>query len=801
MAEPQEEMSMERRFVLFIVMAVGLLWLFNVWNARNAPPNRQVAKPAAEEKDEPAARAAQQPAPEEPADEQGELPVDPPAELQFVTLGSADYASNSRMLVTLTNVGGGVRRVELASPQFRDLHDRSGYLGHLALEDDPKGGARARIVGAGTPAHKSGLSPGDVITAIKLPGERAPTPIAKSSEFNAALASTEPRQEVQLTIRRDGETKVLDPTKLTRRPLEVIRPEAENILLYAKQLPPGYVDHPSFVVQLESVDDQKAKDPLVKAANVELATGNWHVEAVAADSATMRMRLPNLGLEIFKHYRVDTVPAGEHENQNYPAYDFKLDVEVRNLNGQPRKIVYGLRGPNGLPIEGWWYATKVSRGWSAAGLRDVLTRFPNKGKVLEDTASNIADGDGEIRQGFDPNGNPMGMAYAGVDAQYFASMILPLVDDFAEESFTEVRPIVVGEQPAERWPRTYTNVSVLLVRKPLELDPAGQPGDKTIDKLQVFNGPKRPALLAQYQAAADASYSLADIITYGWFTWIAKAMLGILHFFYSFVRNYGIAIIMLTVLVRGMMFPLSRKQALNMAKMQELKPEMDRIAEKYKGDVEKRTKAQQELFRKHNYNPMGGCLMMFLQLPIFIGLYRSLVVDVELRDAPLFSHAIRWCSNLAAPDMLYDWSWFMPQMINSGNGMFALGPYLNILPLVTVALFLVQQKMFMPPPTNEQARMQMKIMQYMMIFMAVLFYKVAAGLCIYFIASSLWGMAERKLLPKFTPPADTSTGSSGTAGNGAKLPPPSGPRPTESRNGASKTARDKKARAKAKRRK
>ncbi len=164
--------------------------------------------------------------------------------------------------------------------------------------------------------------------------------------------------------------------------------------------------------------------------------------------------------------------------------------------------------------------------------------------------------------------------------------------------------------------------------------------------------------------------------------------------------------------------------------------------------MEGRTKAQQELFRKHNYNPLGGCLVLFIQLPIFVGLYRSLQVDVELRDAPLFSHAIRWCSNLAAPDMLFDWSRFMPDWFNSGSGMLGLGPYFNLLPLVTIGLFIVQQKMFMPPPADEQAAMQQKMMNFMMIFMGILFYKVAAGLCIYFIASSLWGMAERKFLPK-----------------------------------------------------
>jgi YidC/Oxa1 family membrane protein insertase len=236
-------------------------------------------------------------------------------------------------------------------------------------------------------------------------------------------------------------------------------------------------------------------------------------------------------------------------------------------------------------------------------------------------------------------------------------------------------------------------------------------------------------------------------------------MVGLLHLFYSWVGNYGLAIIMLTCLVRGCMFPISRGMAKNMAKMQALKPELDRIKEKYKGDQQKQAQAMQQLYRKHNINPLGGCLPLLIQLPIFIGLYRGLAVDVELRGSPLLSENIRWCSDLAAPDMFYDWSWFMPDFINRGDGMFSLGPYLNVLPLVTIALFLIQQKMFTPPAANEQMELQMKIMKYMMIFMGILFYKVASGLCIYFIASSLWGIAERKLIPPPTAPELAAGGS------------------------------------------
>ncbi len=102
--------------------------------------------------------------------------------------------------------------------------------------------------------------------------------------------------------------------------------------------------------------------------------------------------------------------------------------------------------------------------------------------------------------------------------------------------------------------------------------------------------------------------------------------------------------------------------------------------------------------------------------------------------------------------MLCNWtSLGWPQWFLEGNSMLALGPYFNLLPVLTIVLFIVQQKMFMPPATDAQAAMTQKMMKYMMIFMGVLFYKVASGLCIYFIASSLWGLAERRFLPKATP--------------------------------------------------
>jgi YidC/Oxa1 family membrane protein insertase len=327
-------------------------------------------------------------------------------------------------------------------------------------------------------------------------------------------------------------------------------------------------------------------------------------------------------------------------------------------------------------------------------------------------------------------------------------MMLPEKTNLGDRWISETQTILVSPKPKARSPeRRYANISCRLISTTSLVEP-GVPLRHTY---RIFAGPKRTELLAQYQASGDPRYSLSNLQYYGWFTGVAKAMLWILHFFYGIVRNYGLAIIMLTVLVRGCMFPISRKQAASMAKMQELKPEMDRIKEKHKGDMQKQSQATQELYRKYKINPMAGCLPMLIQLPIFIGLYRSLMVDVELRQAPLLSESIRWCSNLAAPDMFYDWSSFMPDFVTCGVGILGLGPYLNVLPLATISLFLLQQKMFMPEAANEQAVMQQKIMKYMMVFMGLMFFKVAAGLCLYFIASSSWGIAERKLISSAKP--------------------------------------------------
>jgi YidC/Oxa1 family membrane protein insertase len=766
----------QRRFVLFVVLAVAIIF-GNLWIQSLIAPKRQPGQPAQQqvadngakkgEKEPGANKEAEKPAegqkPAEPAPQEA-VAEEPEPPAQRFTLGSAGPSQNKyRLGVTLTSEGAAVERIELASPRYRDMEDRSGYLGHLALENAARGGAKVNVVVPGTPAEEAGLQVGDIITAI---GEKQ---VADAEGVSEILAATEPGQKVTLTIDRGGANQNLSVT-FGRRPLEVVRPE----MLTGKMEVPKALDvvagNPhdpfSFLLTLAEVDGNKLpaeSDVGAELKGVKLRDARWS-GTQQGDTVQFTKKLPKLGLEIVKRYEIAAVDPNKPDA---PAYHLTLDIEVRNIGSQSRKVAYQLDGPTGLPIEGWWYATRISRQWSGAGIRDTALLLRDRDPAL---FSPMQIAGGKLDPPYRKEEPDTLMAYAGVDAQYFASALLPMPQKDRPLWLAQIKPILVGHIPDDPKYKTLGNVSCRLVSvtKTLEPGEGDKPGGAISHSYTIFAGPKLSDLLAQYPLSGDPVNNLGELIYYGWPIWagVARLMTHILHFFYTIVGNYGIAIVMLTVLVRGCMFPISRKQALGAQKMQELKPEMDRINEKYKSKPEEKTRAMQELWRKNNYNPMSGCLLAFLQLPIFFGLWRAMMINVELRGAPLFGDGIRWCSNLAAPDMLAYWrDWpFIPSFITAYRGFMSLGPWLNVLPFFTISLFILQQQMFMPPATDDQTRMQQKMMKYMLVLICYAYYTVPSGLCLYIIVSSLWGIAEKKLLPKTIKPAAAATsGPSGLA--------------------------------------
>lgn len=669
-------------------------------------------------------------------------PVQPKVPDTFLTLGSLDPGAPYRMLVTLTNRGAAILRIELASPRFHELDDRSGYLGHVVVDESVPGpGCPVQVVGPGTPAAEAGLQKGDVIEEI---GGRE---VDGSEGLRVILSKTRPGQKVSLKVRRkDPATKkdeILEfPVTLRRAPLQVVRPEEGA--------------PPSMLMTLCQIDDLKAQEPEAEADQkkskeamppypkeldgVDLRTANWQVEydpIKAPARVTFRRYLPKWQLEVVKTFTLAEVPADQQDNGSFKAYHLGFEVQVLNRGAKPREVAYQIDGPNSLPKEGWWYASKVYRGWTS-GLRDVMALF-RAGTAKFDLTTYSSRRIVSDNPGLLP---PIGQVrFIGVDAQYFAAMLIPEREGGQEPTFGPWEVFHYGK--VDRDFPTTANASFALQSEAEKIAPEAQKATPLAQRFLIFAGPKRPALLDQY--------GLGDIVYYGWYGWVAKPLLLLLHTFYRIIPNYGVAIILLTVVVRLCMYPLSRKQAQSAQKMQELQPELKRIHEQYKNNFEARNKAQAELFRKHHFHPMGGCLVLFVQLPIFVGLYRALMVDVELRQAPLITEGLGWATNLAAPDMLLDWSGFMPEFVTKGTGILGLGPYFNLLPVLTIWMFLWQQKKFTPAPADEKAAVQMKVMKYMMVLMGILFFKVASGLCLYFIASSLWSIAERKYLPKTAP--------------------------------------------------
>jgi YidC/Oxa1 family membrane protein insertase len=512
---------------------------------------------------------------------------------------------------------------------------------------------------------------------------------------------------------------------------------------------------------LDTVGTKNVRPDAAEIARLpSLFNSNWELDkqgedfvefSFTLDDAALKAIGQSGGLKVIKRYEL----ARPEKPSDLKAYHLTLKLEIQNLGDESQVVAYRLQGPTSLPLEGWWYSTKLHPVmFRGAGARDVVYKVGGYHTLLGGPMI-VSNAQSKIKEGELPRtellegDNALAIEYVGVDTQFFAAVIKPLKQGDEEIKFRHADALPVQDVTAIPKNRLRTtDVSVLLVSEQVQV----AKGRPLVHQYEVFFGPKDTEVLA--------AYSLERVIEYGWSIFAYPAMwLGyLLHFLQSVAQNYGIAIILLTVIVRSCMVPLSLKQAKSAAMMQQLAPEIQKIKDKHPDDAMKQHAAVQELYKKYNFNPFGGCLLVFIQLPVFIGLYRCLSVDINLRDAALFPGIdwITWCSNLAGPDKLFywkDWTWDI--ISDEAAGWF--GPFFNVLPLITVALFLVQQKLFTPPATDEQTKMQQQMMTYMTVFMGIMFYKVPAGLCLYFITSSLWGICERKLLPKPKPPGEESS--------------------------------------------
>ena len=663
----------------------------------------------------------------------------------YVAVGSYDPAKGEKYLAYFNSRGASLDRVELVERdeagelKYGVIEFRHGYLGYLAplvLEGDNTG-LQVRVIGDGTPAQQAGLQVGDIITSFKT------TEIQTLDDWDKALGLTVPGEDVTIEVVRAGTPQSLSVT-LGERPLAVIDPAP---------YPPvdsdrGPLDAPnSLLTKLTSVNQEIAKDG--ESPNLpSLAGSNWELIGTDGRSVTFQMVIDNVDQQAAEGEAGEDV--GEQvgpfngaiavsktftlaPNAETQAYHVNLEIEFANQSEQLQRIAFRQYGPNSIVNESWWTSVGKTRDvkWSMNGEEDDV----RAATILEYAQENPDSLSSSIWQ---VDETVPTLDYLVTDSQFFAAGFVgdgenPGVGlDVSDVHTVLAEPIDGVTKKSARVP----NTSFFVDSAVIELKAM----DSVKQNLRVFIGPKGDELLA--------SYGMKNVIEYGWFRTIARTLGAVMHGFQSLVGNYGVAIIMLTILVRGCMHPLSRKQVRSTQLISFLKPQMEKINEKFKDDARQKSMKQQELFAKYGYNLFGGCMPIFIQMPIFFGLYRSIMVDVELRGQALIP-GIDWCANLAGPDMLYYFGESTSMLINRGG---FVGPYLNLLPILTIVLFLLQQKIYTPPATDDTQKMAQRMMKFMFLFMGFMFFRVASGLCIYFVASSTWGILERKMLPKIKDP-------------------------------------------------
>ena len=234
--------------------------------------------------------------------------------------------------------------------------------------------------------------------------------------------------------------------------------------------------------------------------------------------------------------------------------------------------------------------------------------------------------------------------------------------------------------------------------------PSIEPGKSGGVNLSLYAGPAQSSL-------DKIAPGLGLTVDYGWMTPISKPLFWLLSLIQGWVQNWGMAIILLTVLIKLAFFPLSAASYRSMAKMRVVAPKLEKIKQQYADDRERLHKAMMELYKTEKINPLGGCLPILIQIPVFISLYWAILSSVELRHAPFFA----WITDLSSPDQYY------------------------VLPLIMGASMLLQSKLNPAPPDPLQA----KIMQIMPVVFSVVFFFFPAGLVLYSVVNNALSIAQQ----------------------------------------------------------
>jgi len=555
-----------------------------------------------------------------------------------------------------------------------------------------------------------------VVPAPAPPPGPAPVPVP-------AEAPTEPFEEKTKVLRND-----LLAVTVTNRAAGVAQATLET---YAVE--PGGAERLSLFRALPDVPPALAVNLYAGRKKVELDRAGWEIVEETDDRIVYRVRrtIPEVGdLEIDKTIRI--IPG---------VYHLDIGMEVRNLGSQLVTIRYEVLGPPAIVSE------DMSPG---SDLQAAFGLFDKEGRVRALETFGITKDDPA------PVGSPV--AFGALMGNYFAAIVRPIAPAGGEPAFigngrvsmsadpyalrraiedaARVRRCAPEDLPKEEREaiekKALRTGRVFVETRELPIPP----GEAVSHAYQFFAGPKEPAVLKTY---ADAGYPM--LLPYrGFLGPLVRLFVWLLGLFHGIAGSYGIAIALLTLLVRACLFPVNRKNQAAMQgyqqKIQKIQPELNRIKERYKNNRMKMNKEMQRVMKEHDVRPqqmLGGCLLILLQLPVWIALINAFQKAIELRHA-----AFLWVRDLTRPDHLFGFGRSLP----------LLGwEYFNLLPVLYIAVTVFQQRL-QPKPKDPQMAQQQRMMSFMFIFIGVLFYNYSAGLLLYFLTSSILGIGESLLIKR-----------------------------------------------------
>ncbi|AWM86057.1 membrane protein insertase YidC [Microvirga sp. 17 mud 1-3] len=314
--------------------------------------------------------------------------------------------------------------------------------------------------------------------------------------------------------------------------------------------------------------------------------------------------------------------------------------------------------------------------------------------------------------------------FLGITDKYWAAAVIPDQAQGYQGSFT------VRQNPTG--PTYQANV--------LGAPQTVQPGATVETTQRVFAGAKEVATVDQY--ASNLNIKNFDLlIDWGWFYFITKPLFKVLDFFYKLFGNFGIAILLVTVVLKALFFPLASKSYASMAKMKAVQPEMAAIRERYADDKMKQQQALMELYRKEKINPVAGCWPVLIQIPVFFALYKVLFVTIEMRHAPFFG----WIRDLAAPDPTSVFNLFGLLPYDPG-AVPVIGHFLMLgaWPLIMGVTMWLQMKMNPEPPDP----VQKQVFAWMPVIFTFMLGSFPAGLVIYWAWNNLLSVTQQAFIMK-----------------------------------------------------